>query len=242
MAIHIGTSGWSYDHWQGIVYPYDAPLRARLGFYVRQFQTVELNSSYYRWPRDKTFMRWRSVVPDDFLMTVKAPRGLTHGARLYRPEAWIDRISSALEHLGHKRGVLLVQLPPQFARDDARLDYFLRRLPSGLRVAVEFRHWSWHSEDIFRMLEERGAAYCVMSGAQLPCVLRATTSFVYVRLHGPDGNHLYAGSYADADMMWWAHRVREWSATGRDVFVYFNNDGGGNAVRNAATLRGMLGV
>lgn len=242
MAIHIGTSGWSYDHWQGILYPHDAPVRDRLGFYVRHFQTVELNSSFYRWPRDKTFMRWRSVVPEDFLMTVKAPRGLTHGARLYGPERWIERIGSALAHLGHKRGVLLVQLPPQLARDDARLDYFLRRLPHDLRVAVEFRHWSWHSEDIFRLLEERGAAYCVMSGAQLPCVLRATASFVYVRLHGPDAFHLYGGSYADADMMWWANRIREWSDARRDVFVYFNNDGGGNAVCNAATLRGMLGL
>ena len=242
MAIHIGTSGWSYDHWQGILYPHGAPARERLSFYVRHFQTVELNSSYYHWPRDKTFLRWHREVPEHFLMTVKAPRGLTHGARLYKPEAWIERIGYALEHLGHKRGVLLVQLPPQFARDDARLDYFLRRLPLRLRVAIEFRHMSWHTEDIFRLLEERGAAYCVMSGAQLPCVLRATASFVYLRMHGPDDHHLYAGSYADADMYWWATHIREWSETGRDVFVYFNNDGGGNALRNAATLKGMLGI
>lgn len=242
MAIYIGTSGWSYDHWQGIVYPHDAARHARLGFYVRHFSTVELNSSYYRWPRARTFMRWRRETPEHFLMTVKAPRGLTHGARLYKPEKWIERISVALDHLGHKRGVLLVQLAPQFARDDARLDYFLRRLPLGLRVAVEFRHWSWHCEDIFRLLEERGAAYCVMSGAQLPCVLRATASFVYLRLHGPDASHLYGGSYTDADMHWWAQRIREWSEMNRDVFVYFNNDGGGNAPRNAATLKGLLGI
>ncbi|HEX8141222.1 MAG TPA: DUF72 domain-containing protein [Pyrinomonadaceae bacterium] len=241
MAIHVGTSGWSYDHWRGILYPMDAPVRERLGYYVRHFQTVELNSSYYHWPREKTFIRWRTDVPEDFLMTVKAPRGLTHGARLYGPEAWIERISSALGQLGHKLGVLLVQLPPQLGRDDARLDYFLRRLPPGLRAAFEFRHPSWHCEEVFRLLEARGAAYCVMSGAQLPCILRATASFVYVRLHGPDTGHLYAGSYSDEDMSWWANRIREWSEMGRDVFVYFNNDGGGNALRNAATLKWMLG-
>ena len=92
------------------------------------------------------------------------------------------------------------------------------------------------------MLEGRGAAYCVMSGAGLPCVLRATAPFVYVRLHGPDHHHLYAGSYPDEDLRWWAARILEWRASGRDVFAYFNNDGGGNAVRNAASLRAILGV
>ncbi|HEX8139301.1 MAG TPA: DUF72 domain-containing protein [Pyrinomonadaceae bacterium] len=242
MAIYVGTSGWSYDHWRGVLYPADASVGARLGFYTRHFQTVELNSSYYRWPRDAAFVRWRREVPENFLMTVKAPRGLTHGARLYGPERWVERIGRALAHLGPKRGVLLVQLPPQLAYDHARLDYFLRVLPAWLKVALEFRHPSWHREEVFGLLEARGAAYCVMSGAHLPCILRATAPFVYVRLHGPDTNHLYAGSYADAEMHWWAQRVREWSGMGRDVFVYFNNDGGGNAVRNAATLRRILGV
>jgi uncharacterized protein YecE (DUF72 family) len=242
MAVYIGTSGWSYDHWRGLLYPADAPVGSRLGFYTRHFQTVELNSSYYRWPRDGTFARWQREVPENFLVTVKAPRGLTHGARLYGPERWVERISQALGHLGRKRGVLLVQLPPQLAYDYARLDYFLGALPPWLKVALEFRHPSWHREEVFNLLETRGAAYCVMSGAHLPCILRATAPFVYVRLHGPDTNYLYAGSYGEADMHWWAQRVREWSGMGRDVFVYFNNDGGGHALRNAATLRCILGV
>jgi uncharacterized protein YecE (DUF72 family) len=109
-----------------------------------------------------------------------------------------------------------------------------------MRVAVEFRHPSWHCEEIFALLAARGAAYCVMSGADLPCILRATTDFVYVRMHGPDHHHLYAGSYSDADLRWWADRVREWSAAGHDVYVYFNNDGAANAVRNARTLQGLI--
>ena len=91
------------------------------------------------------------------------------------------------------------------------------------------------------MLEHYGVAYCVMSGAHLPCVLRATAPFVYVRLHGPDEHHLYAGPYSSADLAWWADRLREWDGAGKDVFVYFNNDGYGNAVRNASALRGCLG-
>jgi uncharacterized protein YecE (DUF72 family) len=107
-------------------------------------------------------------------------------------------------------------------------------------VAVEFRHPSWHDQEVFALLEDHRAAYCVMSGANLPCVLRATTDLVYVRLHGPDHHRLYAGSYSDADLAWWAGRIREWSRAGQDVFVYFNNDGDANAVRNARTLQALL--
>jgi uncharacterized protein YecE (DUF72 family) len=105
---------------------------------------------------------------------------------------------------------------------------------------VEFRQHSWPCKEIFALLEDHGAAYCVMSGANLPCVLRATSDFVYVRLHGPDHDYFYGGSYPDADLSWWADRVGEWDRAGRDVFVYFNNDGDANAVRNARTLCAML--
>jgi uncharacterized protein YecE (DUF72 family) len=102
------------------------------------------------------------------------------------------------------------------------------------------RHPSWHQEAVFRLLEQYQAAYCVMSGAQLLCILRATAPFVYVRLHGPNPQHLYAGSYSDDDLRWWADRIREWTAQERTVFAYFNNDGEGNAVRNAETLKKFL--
>jgi uncharacterized protein YecE (DUF72 family) len=111
-----------------------------------------------------------------------------------------------------------------------------------MATAVELRHPSWNDEHVFAMLERHQAAYCVMSGANLACVLRATAPFVYVRLHGPDPGSLYAGSYSDADLAWWADRMREWEAAGRTVFAYFNNDGHGHAVRNALTLRRLLGT
>lgn len=242
MGIHIGTSGWSYDHWTNVLYPPGLPPRDRLRYYVGNFDTVELNSSFYRWPRAVSFASWRRRLPEGFLLSVKAPRGLTHAKKLYSPEVWVDRIIQCWHELGDRRAVLIVQLPPAMPRDDARLDYFLSRLPDWMRVAVEFRHDSWHTDEVFALLERHGAAYCIMSGANLPCVLRVTAPFVYVRMHGPDHEHLYGGSYSDADLAWWADRIHEWRDAGRDVFVYFNNDGGGNAVRNAWTLRGMLGV
>lgn len=241
LPVHIGTSGWSYDHWHGVLYPHGILPRERLDHYLPHYHTVELNASYYRWPKDAAFASWRRRLPEGFLLSVKAPSLLTHVQRLYAPERWLERIRRGLARLDGRMGALLVQLSPHLAYDRARLDYFLARLPPGLRVAFEFRHPSWHQESTFELLQWYGAAYCVMSGAHLPCVLRATAPFVYLRLHGPDPHHLYGGSYSDDDLHWWAERIREWRAQGKDVFAYFNNDGGGNAVRNATRLKELLG-
>jgi len=240
MSIHVGTSGWSYRHWEGVLYPPSAAPGDRLGCYLQHFDSVELNSSFYHWPRQASFASWRRRLPEGFRFSVKAPRGLTHARRLYAPEPWVQRITASWHALGERRGVLLVQLPPQQPRDDARLTYFLALLPSWMQVSVEFRHGSWVDESVFAMLDDHQVAYCIMSGAHLPCVLRSTAPFVYVRLHGPDHQHLYAGSYSDTDLRWWAERIREWAGSGKAVYAYFNNDGDGNAVRNAQTLRSIL--
>lgn len=237
----IGTSGWSYDDWEPELYPPGLPAGRRLACYVRSFGTVELNSSFYRWPRPATFASWRQRLPDGFQMSVKAPRGLTHARKLAEPQLWIERIAAGLHELGSRRAVLLVQLGPGQARDDTRLDRFLAALPAWIGVAVEFRHPSWVHEDVFALLASRRAAYCVMSGAEVPCVLRVTAPFAYLRLHGPDDRHLYRGSYSDENLAWWADRIREWERQGIEVFAYFNNDAHANAIRNARALQAMLG-
>ena len=242
VAVHIGTSGWSYSHWAGVLYPEGLESERRLDYYLPQFRSAELNASYYRWPTDGAFERWRRRLPADFVLSVKAPRALTHAKRLFEPEQWLTRIGRSLARLGRRRGVLLVQLPPAAVVDLGRLEYFLQCVPADVKVAMEFRNPTWHEEGVFNLLEGYGAAYCVMSGAHLPCILRATAGFVYVRLHGPDPFRLYSGSYTDDDLCWWAERIREWVAMERDVFVYFNNDGGGNAVRNAVTLKRLAGA
>lgn len=241
MRAWIGTSGWTYSSWDGPVYPANVPKARKLEFYASHlFDTVELNASFYHWPRETSFASWSRRLPANFQMTVKAPRGLTHGSRLNAPETWIARMQPGLSLLADRLGVLLLQLPPDMRRDDARLGHFLATLPPWVRVAVEFRHESWLDDKVFQLLEDHRAAYVVMSGAHLPCVLRATSDFVYVRLHGPDDEHLYGGSYSDDSMQWWADRVQEWLAQSRSVFAYFNNDWDGHAVFNAQALRSRV--
>ncbi|WOP18647.1 DUF72 domain-containing protein [Raineyella sp. LH-20] len=238
--VRIGTSGWSYDDWRGVLYPPGTPSARRLEAYAAVFDTVELNASFYHWPRAEMFHAWRDRLPPGFLMTVKAPRGLTHARRLAAPEQWTARLAEGLSALGDRGGLLLLQLPPDLVRDDDRLDRTLQAMPAGVRVAVELRHPSWVHEDVFAVLEEHRASYCVMSGAQLPCVLRATAETVYVRFHGPDPDRLYVGSYGDDALAGWAQRMAEWRADGHSVVCYFNNDGAGNAVRDARRLRAQV--
>ncbi|OBJ61539.1 DUF72 domain-containing protein [Mycobacterium asiaticum] len=241
MTVRIGTSGWSYDHWTDVLYRPGLPAAQRLARYVEVFDTVELNASFYRWPKDSTFAGWRDRLPDGFTMSVKAHRGLTHYRRLSSPEPWIERFERCWQALGDRRGVLLVQLHPEQQRDDARLDAFLGMMPAHIRIAVELRHPSWNAPDVYALLEKHRAAYVVMSGANLACVPRATTDLVYVRMHGPEPASMYTGSYTAADLRWWADRIADWENESRDVWVYFNNDLGGHAVRNALSLRELLG-
>ena len=151
----------------------------------------------------------------------------------------MHRIACSLTHLGPTLGVLLVQLPPALPYDHPRLAYFLQQLPSWLRVALEFRHPSWHREEVFTLLADHGALLCDERGR--PAVPAAGhRPFAYVRLHGPDPHHLYAGSYSEDDLRWWARAYANGRARG-ETSAYFNNDGEGNAVRNAETLRRLLG-
>ena len=238
--IRIGTSGWSYQHWTDVLYPAGTPVSGRLACYVEEFDTVELNASFYRWPRDAVFAGWRQRLPDGFTMSVKAHRGLTHYRRLRSPEPWIERFERCWTALGERAEALLVQLHPHQQRDDALLEGFLTAMPQHIRVAMELRHSSWNTADVYAILERHRAAYVVMSGAGLPCVPRATCELVYVRMHGPAQESMYAGCYPDAELSAWADRIQDWQQQGRRVLIYFNNDLGGHAVRNAQKLKKLL--
>jgi uncharacterized protein YecE (DUF72 family) len=212
----------------------------RLARYAEEFDTVELNASFYRWPKDATFAGWRQRLPEGFTMSVKAQRGLTHYRRLRSPEPWVERFERCWTALDERREALLVQLHPEMQRDDARLEYFLDCMPDWIPTAMELRHRSWDHPSVYEILERHHAAYVVMSGAGLMCVPRTTSDLVYIRMHGPPQECLYAGSYADDELRAWADKIAEWQAQGRRVLVYFNNDLGGHAIRDARRLKDLL--
>jgi uncharacterized protein YecE (DUF72 family) len=237
---HVGTSGWSYDHWEGLLYPEGFDSLRRLHAYAAAFSTTELHVEHHHWPRHGSFAAWRQDTPEGFALSLVAGSGPADGGGLSAPEAWAAHVAAAWADLGPRRGMVLAHLHPALQRDDARLEAFLSALPDDVSVAVEMRDASWHTDGVFDLLERHGAAYCVMDGAGLPTVLRTTAERVYLRLHGPDHGAHAAGSYYDDDLRAWADRVRAWEDDGHEVFAYFGNDVDGHAVRNAGRLVELL--
>ncbi|MEV4219402.1 DUF72 domain-containing protein [Nonomuraea sp. NPDC049725] len=235
MGTLVGTSGWQYRDWRGVLYPEGVPQRLWLETYAAEFATVESNNAFYRLPPPRTFAAWRERTPDGFVMAVKASRFLTHIRRLAEPEEPVARLMAAVAGLGGKLGPILLQLPPTLRADLGRLDRCLRCFPAGTRVAVEFRHPSWWTDETRAVLEARGAALCWADRLGRPRnPFWDTAGWGYVRLH--EGRAGFA--YGDTSLKTWARRVRE--SGWRDAYVYFNNDPGGAAVRNAARFARLL--
>jgi uncharacterized protein YecE (DUF72 family) len=238
---YVGTSGWHYKHWRGDFYPAGMATSRWLEHYTRCFDTVELNASFYREPRDAAWDLWRESTPDGFCFAVKASRFLTHIRQLREPEESLERVVKGAGRLRDKLGPLLYQLPPSFQRDQERLDRlaeFLERLPEGYRHVIEFRHKSWLMEEVFELLAAHGVGFCVFDMPRMECPLRATAPFAYVRFHG--ATRRYGGNYSDAELAAWAERLQKLGDGLEAVYVYFNNDIGGHAPRNARTLRDLL--
>jgi uncharacterized protein YecE (DUF72 family) len=239
----VGCSGWNYKTWRVAFYPKSLPAQRWLEFYASRFDTVEINSTFYRLPERSTFAMWHSQTPKDFLFSVKASRFLTHMKRLREPVEPLARLFSRASALGRQLGPLLYQLPGNFTIDLERLDAFLDALPrrsSGTRMrhVMEFRHPSWYVGETYRLLNRRGVALCLHDKAGSTIDEPIDGPFVYVRFHGTSG--LYHGSYSRRTLLRWAHRLAEQVQDGRQVFAYFNNDPDATAVDNAITLRSAL--
>lgn len=235
MRAWIGTSGWVYGDWRGRVYPPEVKDPDRLGWYASRFPTVEINASFYRLPPRETFVRWGRQTPSAFCFAVKMSRYVTHIRRLREPAEGIERFWQASGGLGPKRGPVLVQLPPTLRADLDVLDAFLATLPADARVAFEFRHASWDTDEVRERLRAAGAAWVLADrpGAIVP--LHVTASWSYVRFH--QGRRASAG-YPRAKLRRWADRVATIPVD--EVFVYFNNDPGGAAVRDAIAFTALL--
>jgi uncharacterized protein YecE (DUF72 family) len=261
---HVGCSGWSYSHWRGIVYDEDLAPKEWFADYARRFRTVEVNNTFYRLPEAGTFRAWLDQAPPGFVYALKLNQYGTHRRRLREPRTWLPNYVERALLLGPSLGPTLVQLPPKWRRDTARLEEFLEaatsggtgpgtprrpkalrwpetlRWPKTLRWAVEFRDASWLHEGTYEVLRHYKAALCVHDLLpDHPWLL--TTDWAYCRFHGPAAlERKYAGEYGPKRLAKPAQALSQWQDQGCEVYAYFNNDEGGAAVRDATWLSERL--
>jgi len=238
----IGTSGWVYDHWRGPFYPPELPTSRWLDFFCKQFDTVELNSSFYRLPAESTWRKWAKAAPKGFVFAVKGSRFITHVKRLKDCEEPVANFTDRARLLGDALGPILWQLPPNFQRQPEtqhRLADFLAQLPQDLRHVVEFRHQSWLTSDVYALLREYNVALCAFHRADWETPLVETTDFAYMRFHGAATN---GGSYTDDEIRQWGGRLFDLPEDVREAYIYFNNDAFGHAITNAKALFDFLAL
>ena len=227
--IFIGTSGYNYPEWKGNFYPSDLPVSKMLPYYSERFSTVEINYTFYRMPSENVLEGWAASTPEGFTFTLKAPRRITHDARLRECADVLHTFGKRARKLGAKLGVLLFQLPPSFRKDLGVLDAFLDWVPPDIRIAMEFRHASWHSDDVFERLKAGNVALCIADSEKMTTPLVATASHGYFRLRDE--------GYQEADIARWGDAITEHAPDWDDVFVYFKHEEEGKGPEFAKMLR-----
>lgn len=237
--VFIGCSGFNYRHWRGTFYPEKLPQKRWFEHYRSVFPTVELNVTFYRLPLPATFAKWHQETPSSFTFAIKGSRFITHVKRLADCEEAIKRYFDAALNLREKLKVVLWQFPPGFQADTERLQGFIRQLRQyPVRHTFEFRHGSWLIPETVELCREYGAGICMADWPEFLIETPLSGDFVYLRRHGHDRS--YTGSYSSEELAEDAARIKGYLAKGLDVFIYFNNDLGGHAPRNAQQLRQLL--
>ena len=214
MLLCAGTSGYSYKEWLGHFYPEKLPVSEMLRYYAERFPTVEINNTFYRMPAESMLVQWSQQVPDHFAFTLKAPRRITHDNRLRDTESHVTEFLRRAGALGNKLGVLLFQLPPYLKKDLPRLRDFLGWLPSGKRVAFEFRHDSWQDDEVYEALRSQAAILCVTDTDEGDTPFVVTSDWGYVRLRRTH--------YDDNELRAWSERIAA-KAVAR-TYVYFMHE------------------
>jgi uncharacterized protein YecE (DUF72 family) len=237
--IHVGCSGWVYRHWKGDFYPADLPQKRWFERYTQDFDTVEINASFYRVPRLSTFDGWREKAPPGFRYAVKANRFLTHMKKLLDCEAPLADFIALARRLGPSLGPVLFQLPPNLHKNLPRLDAFLDQLPDDLEHVVEFRNRSWYDEDVLALLDRHGVGFVTHDLVGLVSPRWASGRTAYVRFHGTGGK--YWGRYSEEEMADWAGWLIAQQAAGRSCWAYFNNDIHGHAILDGRALKAKVG-
>lgn len=235
--VFVGTSGWTYDDWRPSFYPEKAKGAERLTYYAGQFNTVEVNATFYRLPTQAMIAAWNKRLGPEFHLVVKGSRVVTHLHKIRNCEHALQKFMELVCQLSRLR-VILWQLPPSLHKDIPRLEEFISALPEGVRHAVEFRHVSWWDDETATVLARHRAAFVSVSHPKLPDAIYATTDFLYVRFHGI-GRQPYHYDYSDEELYGWVSSIKR-HAKPRVLYAFFNNDYQANAPKNAMTLRRML--
>ena len=231
--ILVGTSGYNYPEWKGSFYPADLAAAKMLPFYAARFPTVEINYTFYRMPNEKILSGWVKQVPPNFRFTLKAPRRITHDAKLVGCEDLTTTFCRLAETLGPQLGALLFQLPPSLKKDLARLDSFLASLPPKAPAAFEFRHPSWFDAEVYNRLRQQGKALCVADSEKLETPLEVTADFGYFRLRDE--------GYGPKDIEDWGLKIAALQSRCKDIFVYFKHEEEGKGAVFARDLMVHLG-
>jgi len=240
-CIYIGTSGYSYKHWRGVFYPGALKENKWLEHYTASFDTVELNVTFYRLPTKDAFLSWYKRTPANFRFAVKGNRFITHVKRLKGCAGSVNLFFSRAKLLKRKLGCVLWQFPPSFKADPKRLKVFLKALKKykNIRQVFEFRNETWYCGEIFKILKGEGMGLCSADWPVFAKDIRIPSDFVYIRRHGT-GAKLYGGCYSAGQIRQDVKIIKEHLRKKRDVYIYFNNDARGYAVKNAVGLKRLV--
>ncbi len=232
MTYLLGTSGWSYPDWKGRFYPEDLPQRKWLPFYSDHFNSVEINMTFYRFPKPETLKGWLDKTPSNFTFTLKANRQITHYKKLQDVKGDLRYFYLLADSLQERLGCILFQLPPSLTKNMDLLQDFLSHLSPNYKNVIEFRHESWFSEDVYSLLRSHKVIFCVVSSPQLPDLIVETAETSYFRFHGRIGWYKY--NYTDEELKDWAEAIQKTKS--KECFIYFNNDYHAYAVANCKKL------
>ena len=233
----LGCSGWYYNDWAEKFYPDNLSKSKWLEYYSKQFNTVEINNTFYRFPNEKTVQGWYNKTPNNFKFTLKANQVITHRMRFKNTQSTLNRFYRLAEILEDKLGCVLFQLPPQKSKDIDFLKNALEQFDTSKKNIIEFRHPSWFDDEVYSLLNESKAGFCSVSSTDLPDDLITTSNINYVRFHGT-GTEKYHYLYSNQELRDWTDKLKKSNAD--NIFCYFNNDYNANAPKNAQMLQKMI--
>jgi len=236
MQKFIGCSGWFYWHWKGRFYPKDIPQSKWFQYYAKKFDTVELNSTFYHFPKIPTAKSWYRSSPKNFVYTLKVNRFITHIKKFKNVKRLVNDFYAVGDALKEKLGCFLFQLPPSLHFNEEKLGEIISQLDLEKKNVIEFRHESWFNKKVYDELRKNGITFCIVSSRDLPEDFVKTSDDVYIRFHGKE--FWYASNYSDEELKDWARKIKKSKA--KNVWTYFNNDANAYAPKNALTLKSYL--